>query len=92
LTLDSWPTRTILGNLSSFIHRMCPSHLNLSLIIALESGIEPHFVYSLLFDIRSVSRVPEAIRRQFLWKTSSKSSKVFRSAHASPITSVNYVQ
>ena len=38
-----WPKRTIIGNLSSFILGTCPSYLNLSLIIALKSGIEPHF-------------------------------------------------
>ena len=80
---DGWPKRTIFGNLSSFIRRTWPSHLNLSFIIAPESGIEPHFSYNLLFEIRSVSRVPRTIRRQFLWKTSSKFSSAFRSAHAS---------
>ena len=80
---DGWPKRTILGNLSSFIRRTWPRHLNLSFIIAPESGIEPHFSYNLLFEIRSVSRVPRTIRRQFLWKTSSKFSSAFRSAHAS---------
>ena len=83
LALDGWPKRTIFGNLSSFIRRTWPSHLNLSFIIALESGIEPHFSYNLLFEIRSVSRVPRTIRRQFHWKTSSKFSSAFRSAHAS---------
>ena len=83
LALNGWPKRTILGNLSSFIRKTCPSHLNLSFIIALESGIEPHYSYSLLFEIRSVSRVPRKILKQFLWKTSSKSSSAFRSAHAS---------
>ena len=33
----------------------CPSHLNLSLIIALERGIEPNFSYSLLFEIRFIT-------------------------------------
>ena len=65
---DGWPKRTIFGNLSSFIRRTWLSHLNLSFIIALESGIEPHFSYSLLLEIRSVSRVPRTICRQFLWK------------------------
>ena len=83
LTADGWPKRTIFGNLSSFIRRTWPNHLNLSFIIALESRIEPHITYSLLFEIRSVSRVPRTIRRQFLWKTSSKFSSAFRSAHAS---------
>ena len=80
---DGWPKKTIFGNLSSFIRRTWPSHLNLSFIIALERGIESHFSYNLLFEIRSVSRVPRTIRRQFLWKTSNKFSFAFRSAHAS---------
>ena len=62
---------------------VCPSHLILSRIIALESGIKPHYSYSLLFVIRSVSQVPKTIHRQFIWKTFSKSSSVFRSAQAS---------
>ena len=74
LALHGWPKRTIFGNLSSFIHTMCPNHLSLSFSIAPESGIKLHFLYSLLFEIRSVSRVP--------WKTSSKSSSAFRSARA----------
>ncbi|XP_065561989.1 uncharacterized protein LOC136028203 [Artemia franciscana] len=45
--------------------------------------IEPHFSYNLLFEVRSVSRVLRTIRRQFLWKTSSKFSSAFWSAHAS---------
>ena len=81
--LDGWPKRRIFDNLSSFIHKMCPSHLILSLIIALESGIEPHFSYSLLFEIRSVSRLPRIIHRIFLQKTSSRSSSAFRSGHTS---------
>ena len=80
---DGWPKRTIFGNLSSFIRRTWPSHLNLSFIIALYSGIEPHFSCNLLFEIRSVSRVPRTIRRQFLGKTSSNFSSAFGSAHAS---------
>ena len=80
---DGWPKRTIFGNMSSFIRRTWPSHLNLSFIIAPESRIEPHFSYNLLFEIRSVSRVPRTIRKQFLWKISSKLSSAFRSAHAS---------
>jgi hypothetical protein len=78
LTLDGWMKRTILGNLPSFIRRTSPSHLILSCIIAIESGIETHFSNSLLFKIRSVSRVPRAIRRQFLLKTSIKSFSDFR--------------
>ena len=68
LALDSWRKRTIFGNLSSFICRACPSHSNLSLIIALKSGNEPHFLYSLLCEIKSVSRVPRTIRRPFSGK------------------------
>jgi hypothetical protein len=81
------------GNLSCFIRRTCPSHLNPSLIIALENKIEPQFSHSLLFDKRSVSQVPKTILRQFLWKKSSKSSSAFRSAHASEpyLTTVNTV-
>ena len=77
--------RKIFGNLSSFIRRTCPNHLNLSFIIALESRNEPHFSYNPLFQMRSVSRIPRIIRKQFLWKTSSKSSSAFRSAHASKL-------
>ena len=83
VALDGWPKRTIFGNLSSFIRRTWPSHLNLYFILAPESGIEPHFSYNLLFEIRLVSRVPRTIRRQFLWKISGKFSSAFRSAHAS---------
>ena len=72
LDLNSWPKRTIMGSLTSFIQRTCLSHHNLYLITALESGIE-----------RAVSRVSKTIRSQFLWKTFSKSSSVFRSAQAS---------
>ena len=61
LVLDGWPKRTLFGNLPSFIHRTCPSHLYFSFIIALESGIEPQFLYSLLFEIWSVSRVSRTI-------------------------------
>ena len=82
LALDGWPKRTIVGNLSFFIHRSCHSPLNLSLIIVLKSGIELHFSYSLLFEIRSVSRVSRTICWQFLWKTSKKFSSAIRSAHA----------
>ena len=83
LVLDGWPERTIFGNLSSLFRRTCPSHLNLSLIVALESGIESYFSYSLLFKIRSVSRVSTTMCKQFLWKTSSIFPSAFRSAHAS---------
>ena len=81
LALDGWPKRTIFGNFSSFIRGTCPGHLNLYLIIALDSGIEPHFSYWLLFEIRSVSRVSRTIRRQ--WKTSSISSSAFWSTQVS---------
>ena len=81
--LDGWPKRTIFGNLSSFIHTTCPSHPNLSFIIALERRIEPYFSYNLLFDIWSVSQVPIKIRRQFLWKPFSKFSSAFRGGHTS---------
>ena len=65
LALDGWLKMTIFGNLSSFIRRRGPSHLNLYLLIALESEIEEHFSHSLLFDIRSVSRVPKKNPLQF---------------------------
>jgi len=82
----SWPKMTICHPSSAesqpFFH-YSPSHLNLSFIVALESVIEPHFSYSLLFEILSVSRVPRTIPSQFLWKMSSKPSSAFRSAHAS---------
>ena len=80
---DGWPKRRIFGSLSSFIHRTWLSQPNLSFIIALESGIEPHFSYSLLFEKRSVRWVPRTIHRQFLWKTSSKFPFDFRSILAS---------
>ena len=83
LPLDGWPTRTIFGNLSSFIHRTCLSHFKLSPIVVLETGIEPHFSHSLLFEIRSVNWIPRATRRQFLRRTSSKSSSVLSCAHYS---------
>ena len=44
LAPDGWPKRKIFGNLSPFVHRMCPTHLSLSFIIVLESRIEPHFL------------------------------------------------
>ena len=50
LVLDGWPIRTIFGNLSSFIRRTCPNHLTLSFIIALESGIETHFVQTTVWN------------------------------------------
>jgi len=65
LALDGWPTWTIISNLSSFIRRKCPSHLNFSLIVALESMIEPCFSYSLFFEVRPVS-MPKTMRRKFL--------------------------
>jgi hypothetical protein len=83
LALDGWPKRTIFSNLSSLIRTTCPHHLSLSFIIALENGIEPYFSYNLLFEIRLVSRVPRTIRKQFLWKTSRRSSSTFRITHNS---------
>ena len=68
LALEGSPNRTIFGNLSSFICRTCPNHLNLSLIIALESGIEPHFSYNLLFKTLSVSLMPRTIQNNFSGK------------------------
>ena len=82
LTLDDWSKRTIFGNLTSFIRRTCPSHLNLSFITALEIGIEPHFSYILLFEIRSVSRVPRTIYRR-VSKKHLENLHPFRSTHAS---------
>lgn len=49
LALDRWPKSSIFGNLSSFICKIWPSHLNLSFNIALKSGITINFLYSLLF-------------------------------------------
>ena len=66
LVLDGRPKRIILSNLASFICRTCPSHFNLSLIVALETWIELHLLYSLLFKIRLVSHVLKTTRRQFL--------------------------
>ena len=83
LALKGWLKRRIFGNLSSFICRTCPSHLILSLIIALESGIQPHFLHRLLFEIHSVSQLPRTNCRQFLWKTSGKSSSAFQRAQVS---------
>ena len=83
LVLYAWPKRTICGNLTSFIYRTCPRHLNLSVIIALKCWFEPHFLYSLLFEIRSVSQVTRTISRPYIWKTSSKSLSAVRSAHTS---------
>ena len=81
--LDVWPLRTTYGNLSSFTCRTWTSYLNLSVIIAPEAWIEPHSLFSLMFEIWSVSRVPKTICTQFLGKTSSKPSSIFRSANAS---------
>jgi len=39
-----WPKRTIFRNLSFFIRKSCPSHLNFSLIIALKIGIKNSIV------------------------------------------------
>ena len=70
---------------SFILHPRNVSH-HISLIIALESRIEPHFSYSLLFEIRSVSRVPKSICRPFFWKTSAffrSPLSIFQSTHAS---------
>ena len=67
---------------------MCLSYLKFPFIITLESGIVPHFLYILLFEIRSDNQVPRTIRRQFLWKTSSKSSSAFWSALLQSMTTV----
>ena len=64
------PLKTILGNLSSFILRTCASHLNLSFILNLESGMGPYLSHSLLFEIQSVCWMPKTIRRKFIWKRS----------------------
>ena len=79
LVQDGWLTRWIFDILSSFICRTCPSNLNLSLIITIESGIVQHVSYCLQFEIRSVRRVPKTIFKQFLWKISNKFSSVFQS-------------
>ena len=83
LALDGWPTETIFGLLSYLIRITCPSHLNLSLITALERRIEPHFSHNQLLEILSVSWVPKTIRWQFFWKRSSEFSSAFQSTHAS---------
>ena len=66
LALDGSLKITVLGNVSSFFHRTCPSHLNLFLIIALEKGIGSHFSYSFLIQIRSVRCAPKTIHNQIL--------------------------
>ena len=66
LALNSCWKGTIFCNLSSFICRTCPSHLNLSLNVVFKSRIEPHFPLSLLFEIWSVSWGPKPIYSQFL--------------------------
>ena len=63
--LDGWPISVIFGSLLSFIGRTCPSVLNLFLIIALVSRVEPYFSHSLLFEIQSISWVSKTIRKQF---------------------------
>ena len=77
LALDGWPKKE-----KHWVEKD-PRHLRLCFIIAQESGMEPYFLYSLLFKIWSVSRITRTIRRQFLWKTFSKSSSAFRSVHVS---------
>ena len=49
--LDGWPTWVIFGNISCFFCKTCPNHIMLSLIIALESGIEPHFYTAYRYDM-----------------------------------------
>ena len=68
LALGGWLTRTIFVNRSSLICRTWPSHLNLSVIIALENAIKPHFSYSLLFKIWSVKRTPKKSTDNFSGK------------------------
>ena len=80
VALDGWPKRTVFNNLSSF--RTCPSHINLSLIRVLESGVKPKCSYNLLFEIWVISRVPRTIRRQFLWKNILQTPSAFRSVHS----------
>jgi len=82
LALNGWLRRTIFCNLLPYIHKTCPSLLNLSFVVALESEIEPYFSYSLLFETLSVW-VPRTIRRQFSGKTSFKFSSAFQSVHDS---------
>jgi hypothetical protein len=77
LSLDGWPKRAIFGNMFGNVQRKFPNNFNLPLIVALDKGLEPYFSYSLLFEIRSVSQVPNTIRKQFLWETSIKSSSIF---------------
>jgi len=68
---------------SSFIRKACPSLLNLSFVIVLEIRIRPHFSYDLLFDIRSVRRVPKTMLRQVPWKKFNSSSSTFQSTYIS---------
>jgi hypothetical protein len=53
VALDGCPTRMTCGNLSSFVRRTCPIHLNLFLIVTLDSDIGPIFGVNLLFEIQS---------------------------------------
>jgi len=55
LALGGRPIGKFFGYLSSVMCRVCPSHLNIYLIINLESGIESNFSYNLLFEVRSVN-------------------------------------
>ena len=73
----------LFGPLSSFFCKRCPGRLNLSFVTALESGIEPIFLRSLLFEIWPVARTPKTNFGQFLLKTFIKSFKGFRSIHNS---------
>ena len=81
LALDCCPKWMIFRNLSSLIHKICHSHLSLSLITALVIRIELDFLYSFLIEIRSVRRVPKRICISL--KHTSKSSSVFGTAHIS---------
>jgi hypothetical protein len=92
LALDGWPKRKIFGNMSSFIHTKYSNHLNLSFIIAQEHGIEPHFLHSPLFEIRSVRWVPRTIHRQFTLFPS-KTSNFAKSPQAGAASKgqVNYI-
>ena len=69
--------------ISSSVQKMCPNrnYLNLYLIITVENEIKPHF-FVLLVVWNTVSKIaPSNIRKQFLWKISSKPSTVFQSAY-----------
>ena len=63
---DGWQRGTIFGNLTSFIRKRCPSHLNISFFITLRSGMEPYFLFC---DIPAVKRVPRTLCRELLLST-----------------------